>query len=100
MPQPRNMAYRRLHINYKRTQEEGESGNVWRCLTRTRRTILKQAKLRLQHCNRFSGKWDEGHKRAYDIALGTAWIHRQHYEDEKAEREIDYNRTTKKKPEK
>ena len=63
--------------------------------------FLNEAKLRLQHCNNFfSGKWDDGHKWAYDIALGTAWIHRQHYEDEKVEEEIDYNRTAKKKPEK
>lgn len=103
MPQQRNMAYRRSYINYKRTQEEGRKAAIYGDVSPVvaEELFLKQAKLRLQHCNRFfSGKWDEGHKRAYDIALGTAWIHRQHYEDEKAERDIDYNRTTKKKPEK
>ena len=102
MPQPRRIAYRRSYVNYKTTQKNGRKAVLNDCSPLVAEDLfLQEAKLRLQHCNKFfSGKWDDGHKWAYDIALGTAWIHRQHYEDEKVEEEIDYNRTAKKKPEK
>lgn len=94
--------YRRSYVTYKTTQKNGRKAVLNNSSPIIAEELfLKEAKLRLQHCNKyFSGNWDYGHKWAYDIAVGTAWIHRQHYEDEKVNSEINYSRTFEQKPQK
>lgn len=57
------------------------------------RHFLESAKLRLAfrdtYCN---GVWDEGHETRYHICIGSAWIQRQAYEDDKIIDSISYER--------
>ena len=103
MPKSRTTAYQRSYLTYKRTQQEARHAVVYStaCPTDAEELFLKQAQLRKAHCEKyFDGKWDKAHKRAYDIAIGTAWIQRQYAEDERVEDEINYERTQDKKKEK
>ena len=103
MPKSRTTAYQRSYLNYKHTQDAARNAVVCSTVTPSyaEELFLKQAKLRKSHCDKyFGGKWDYGHKRAYDIAIGSAWIQRQYIEDERVENEINYERTPTKKKEK
>lgn len=102
MPRPRTTAYKRSYMNYKKTQADAKRAILSSTVSPVviEELFLKQAKLRKQHSKKyFSGKWDYGHKRAYDIAIGSAWIQRQYYEDEKVENEINYIRDENQKKE-
>ena len=60
------------------------------------RLFLQAAKGRKQHCLRYNGgTWDAGHKARYDICVGSAWIQRECYENDKLEDEITYERQGK-----
>lgn len=58
--------------------------------------FLQAAEGRKQHSLRYNGgKWDPGHKARYQICIGSAWIQRECYENDKIEDEITYERQGK-----
>jgi hypothetical protein len=79
-------AYKKPEMMAEQAVQNGE-------FLKAERYFLEAATARLYfrdtYCN---GVWDEGHEARYHICVGTAWIQRQAYEDDKIIDAMSYER--------
>ena len=85
---------RSQHYNaYKKPERMAEQAVQNGEFLKAERYFLEAAAARLYfrdtYCN---GVWDDGHEARYHICVGSAWIQRQAYEDEKIIDAISYER--------
>ena len=85
---------RNLYYNsYKKSESIAEQAVQDGDFLKAEKFFLKAAKQRLAFRDRFcNGVWNEGHAARYHICIGSAWIQRQAYEDDKIIDAISYKR--------
>jgi hypothetical protein len=88
-----NTTRSQLYYAYKKSEGIAEQAVRDGDFLKAERFFLKAASQRLAFRDKFcNGVWDEGHEARYQTCVGTAWIQRQAYEDDKIIDAISYMR--------